>query len=91
MPPTYPPARAGLDTAVGHTGGLPGCGAASARGWLLLALASGSAQGANLRSSDYQKPLVDSTGHDRRLWNPLEIQFAWQLGSVRIMVLTGKR
>jgi hypothetical protein len=32
MPPPFP---AGLDARVSHPGGLPGCGAASARSWFL--------------------------------------------------------
>jgi hypothetical protein len=46
-----PHPSAGLDTRASHPGGLPGCGAASARVGSLN-LASGSAQDANLPTSD---------------------------------------
>jgi hypothetical protein len=61
MPHLTPSAE--LDARVSHPGGLPGCGAASARvGY--AELVSGSAQDANLRASDYQKLLPDGAGHD---------------------------
>jgi hypothetical protein len=66
MSPLTPHPSAGLDTRASHPGGLPGCGAASARVGSLN-LASGSAQDANLPTSDYQEPQPDGAGYDRTL------------------------
>ena len=50
---------------IGHPGGLPGVRGGERPRLASLNLVSGSAQDANLLTSDYQKPLPDNADHAR--------------------------
>lgn len=63
MPHLHSSPVPGLPLLLSYSWGLSGCGVASGR-VSLLSLVLRSVQDLNLRSSDYQKRLPDSAGHD---------------------------